>query len=144
MSEKKYTIFVYGTLKKGGGNDRCLKDDDVKFLGKGATAKKFKLYAHSGFPFAQHKPGPKEIKGEVYEIGEKTLMRCDRLEGHPHFYKRQRVNVTMGGKTKRAWLYFINRVPQADYVVEIRDGVFPAKYAKWKAKYEVLLKNKQQ
>jgi gamma-glutamylcyclotransferase (GGCT)/AIG2-like uncharacterized protein YtfP len=38
-------------------------------------------------------PGIFSILGEVYDIDQRTLKDLDYLEGHPHFYRRQLLDV---------------------------------------------------
>ena len=76
-------IFVYGTLKRGYGNNRLLSG--CEFLGEAVTAPKYDLKAR-GIPFLVH--GNYAVHGEVYEADEETVYRMDLLEGHPNFYHR--------------------------------------------------------
>lgn len=75
-------VVVYGTLKRGYGNNRLLK---AVFLSE-CIVDGFKLY-NSGFPVAAVSAG-ESIKGEVWDIGDhvegvgkQTLYNLDRLEG---------------------------------------------------------------
>jgi len=106
----KHMIFVYGTLKRGFGNNRLLSGS--KFVGEARTEGKFALY-ESGIPFVIEDEQVSQVSGEVYEVDEKTLSRLDRLEGHPNWYCRKMVNVSIisegndkVGGTCCAWLYF--------------------------------------
>lgn len=72
-------VTVYGTLKRGYGNNVLLRD--ASFVDT-CTVKGFKLY-NSGFPVAS----PNEdtfISGEVFDIsGDASILKnLDRLEGH--------------------------------------------------------------
>jgi gamma-glutamylcyclotransferase (GGCT)/AIG2-like uncharacterized protein YtfP len=77
-------IVVYGTLKKGYGNNRLL--DKATFVTE-CIVDGFKLY-NSGFPVSAVSAG-ESIKGEVWDIGDpskdavagQTLVNLDRLEG---------------------------------------------------------------
>jgi gamma-glutamylaminecyclotransferase len=93
-------LFVYGTLQRGYGNNRLLKGAD--FIGVGLTDKRFVLY-NCGFPKAvpaeiapQHKA--LFVRGEVWEINEDHLSWCDRLEGHPNWYRRELQRIYMDDK----------------------------------------------
>ena len=47
------------------------------------------------------------IHGELYRVSPTRLAALDRLEGHPHVYRRSRVPVRVKeGPTVDAWLYF--------------------------------------
>jgi gamma-glutamylcyclotransferase (GGCT)/AIG2-like uncharacterized protein YtfP len=40
------------------------------------------------------------------------MQRIDRLEGHPHSYKREKTNIKMqDGQVVEAWLYFYPEIP---------------------------------
>lgn len=101
-------LFVYGTLKRGYGNNRLLWNSD--FLGEGFTIEKFALHQH-GFPVAS-KNGDMDklpILGEVYKVSARDLVSCDMLEGHPSWYRREPVNVklinTLADTTVEANIY---------------------------------------
>ena len=107
---KKNMVFVYGTLKRGFVNNRLLCGS--KFLGKARTEGKFALY-EAGISFVIEDEQVSKISGEVYEVDERTLARLDRLEGHPSWYCRKMVNISINNKdldevTKmiEAWIYF--------------------------------------
>ena len=106
----KHMVFVYGTLKRGFSNNRLLSGS--KFLGEARTEGKFALY-ESGIPFVIEIERVSQISGEVYEVDERTLALLDRLEGHPDWYCRKIVEVTINAdacdeadKTIQAWIYF--------------------------------------
>ncbi|RUM61568.1 MAG: gamma-glutamylcyclotransferase [Persephonella sp.] len=98
----KHYIFVYGTLRKGFGNHYLL--ENAKFIGEGFTKEKYSLYA-TGIPYVVKKPLTK-IKGELYEVDNLTLEEIDYLEGHPHFYERELIDVIVNNKIYKAWIYF--------------------------------------
>jgi|TARA_R100001530_G_scaffold62534_1_gene44985 gamma-glutamylcyclotransferase (GGCT)/AIG2-like uncharacterized protein YtfP len=96
-------LFVYGTLKKGRGNDGLLSTS--KFVGFDKL--KGKLFDLGGCPGYLNQ-GESEVMGEVYEINHPTLMHCDVLEGHPHCYKRE-ILTTNGGLKVWVYIYPENR-----------------------------------
>lgn len=87
-------LFCYGTLKSKYGNNRLLQG--ATFLGEAVTIKKYFL-GSGGIPFAMTSaPEGGEmlpIMGEVWEIDDEHLRRCDNLEGHPSFYTRNTIDV---------------------------------------------------
>jgi gamma-glutamylaminecyclotransferase len=91
-------VFVYGTLKKNFNNHYLLERS--KFEGK-ATISGFKMVDLGAFPGAVRTEDQSVIHGEVYSISLDTLKRLDQLEGHPDFYKRERVSTKYG----QAWVY---------------------------------------
>jgi gamma-glutamylcyclotransferase (GGCT)/AIG2-like uncharacterized protein YtfP len=99
----KFLIFVYGTLKHDFHNHRIIADQ--KFIGHGETlGEHWQMYSLGGFPGVVH--GDKTIVGELYEVDEQAFQRCDRLEGHPHFYRREIVEVLdSDGVVHHPWMY---------------------------------------
>lgn len=79
-------VFVYGTLKRGYGNNRLL--DKAKFAGEHILPG-YKLY-NAGFPVARESIGD-FCKGEIFEIADddkSTLRNLDYLEGEGRMYNR--------------------------------------------------------
>ena len=67
------------------------------------TAKsEYFLYHLGAFP-AVTKGGKDRIAGEVWEVDDAGLQELDWREGHPQFYKREKVSTTTG----TAWMYFL-------------------------------------
>lgn len=101
-----HLIFVYGTLKRGWGNNIIIRDQ--RFIGVAETLEPaYEMYGLGGFPGVVS--GNKTIKGELFEVDDTAFDRCDRLEGHPNFYKRVEIPVvlTVGDEliTQLAWIY---------------------------------------
>lgn len=95
----EHLLLVYGTLKKGYGNNHILKDSE--YIGE-RTISAFTMYHLGGFPAITKEPhGP--ILCELYRINDETLARCDRLEGTPTFYYRELVETEKG---EEAYIYF--------------------------------------
>jgi len=89
-------IFVYGTLKRGFGANRLLRDSQM-------VAEDYIDGAHmvslGGFPgvFLSHREGTTgHVQGEVYEIDDVVLEHLDHYESNGSFYQRQKVT-TRGG-----------------------------------------------
>lgn len=113
----KTILFVYGTLKQGYGNHVFLKDS--KFLGVDSV--RGTLVDLGAFP-GLLKDGDRPVYGELYEVDHATLRNCDRLEGHPNFYRREPV-VTTGGVTCE--VYYLQSHSPRELV--ILPGIWPAK-----------------
>lgn len=98
---KTFFVFVYGTLKRNEPNyhvidpakHQCPETTGVsKFVGSARTETLFPLVIGTRFniPFLLDKPGHgHSIKGEVYEVDDKVLVKLDALEDYPTFYDRE-------------------------------------------------------
>lgn len=101
-------VFVYGTLKRGYGNNRNLSSST--FISEGRTKDNYALY-HCGFPKAVPEDWAKgdeclPVMGEIWEVGGDDLQRMDRLEGHPEWYVRhERTIILPNGEEEQAWIY---------------------------------------
>lgn len=94
-----HRVFVYGTLRKGGGNhERLLKG--AQFVGDAKTKENYIMLA-SGIPFVSEEAGPSQIVGEVYDVTDEELVRLDQLESYypedleKSWYKRQVITVIL-------------------------------------------------
>jgi len=88
-------VFVYGTLKKGGGLHGALSH--AEFVGT-AILHGFALYNLGWFPgIVPDADG--RTHGEVYRVDDATLATLDRIEGTPSLYRREEVSVTVGNAT---------------------------------------------
>lgn len=96
-------VFVYGTLKKGFHNHRCL--EGAAFVKEAILAQSFRMYDTGGFPIilpaSEDKPGYFPT-GEIYELpegrqGELILARLDRLESEGCMYHRRVVPTVEDG-----------------------------------------------
>lgn len=104
---KKTTVFVYGTLRKGGGNHHLLEDAD--FISKGRTTHNaYKMVTNGGYPMVFYS-GPHDghrVFGELYSVNDGTLSMLDNLEGHPVFFRRRQISIEGEFETRQAWMYF--------------------------------------
>ncbi len=117
-------LFCYGTLMRGFGNNRIIADQ--LFIGEGKTIEDYAMYNLGRFPgLKKDKAGGTRIQGEVWQIDEKALANCDRLEGHPNFYRREKINVELksGVGHVSAWCYFFQQ-PIMKFHKKIDDGVW--------------------
>jgi gamma-glutamylcyclotransferase (GGCT)/AIG2-like uncharacterized protein YtfP len=74
------TVFVYGTLKRGGSNHLFLRGQ--KFLGEVRTAPGFTLYSLGEYPGMVRAPGDTQgVTGELWDVDDECLAELDRLEG---------------------------------------------------------------
>jgi gamma-glutamylcyclotransferase (GGCT)/AIG2-like uncharacterized protein YtfP len=109
-------VFVYGTLMQGEHNAGLL--DGSEYLGGAHTGPDFRLLNLGYYPAAIEE-GQTEIVGELYQVDRATLERLDRLEGVPHLYRREKVELD-GGET--AWIYLINPARVDRQTPEIATG----------------------
>lgn len=77
-------VFVYGTLKKGGGNYRLL--ENATFVAKGHTQEKMQMLSAGGFPVVFPDVPRGYVTGEIYAVDDKTLASLDRLESAGSMY----------------------------------------------------------
>lgn len=99
-------VFVYGTLLEGEPNHRFLAK--ARLVGEATTKPEFELRDLGGYPALVH-GGGQAVAGEVYEVDEPTLVRLDRLEGHPRFYRRSRITLA-DGATAETYLLLRHQV----------------------------------
>jgi gamma-glutamylaminecyclotransferase len=89
----KTKVFVYGSLRRGFGNSRLLKNAD--YLGVGQTEPEFTMLNLGAFPGVID-GGDTSITGEIYDVTPTELRRLDQLEGHPDFYRRTPIELVDG------------------------------------------------
>lgn len=99
----KFLVAVYGTLKKGRHNHPLLRGSN--FLGY-CRIPNGTLYVGE-LPYLTDTPG-NGCDAELYEVSEFTRRMLDMLEGHPDFYERRLISVTipLTATTISAWCYF--------------------------------------
>ena len=102
-------IAVYGTLKSGYWNHWYISRS--RLVGTGWTKDKYGLYVQ-GIPYVVKEEEVSQVSVEVYEVDEATLRNVDRLEGHPHGYRREPVDIELdNGEDILAELYFFPNAP---------------------------------
>lgn len=91
LNEYHVEVFVYGTLMAGESNHRLM--NSAEFLGEDAieNAQLVNLGSHPMLV-----PGAGVVYGECYRIPLKMVQVLDRLEGHPHYYRRRWVDLKRG------------------------------------------------
>ena len=74
------TLFIYGTLKRGGSNHVFLSGQ--AFLGPARTAPGFTLYSLGDYPGMVRSPGDTAgVTGELWSVDDSCLAELDHLEG---------------------------------------------------------------
>lgn len=90
MTNSSHLVFVYGTLKRGGGLHRALRESE--FVGSAVTLG-FAMYDLGAFPgIVPHRLGS-SVHGELYKVTDETLGDLDRIEGVPTLYSREIIEV---------------------------------------------------
>ncbi len=112
-------LFVYGTLKRGFGLHRVLKQLDAQFAGAGSI--RARLYDLKDFPGAlPSSVGEHRVEGEIYELKD-PISQLKILDQEEEFYPdsprkslfvREVTKVRLrNGLTREAWVYFLNKKP---------------------------------
>ena len=102
--ERKNLVFVYGTLRNGYGNHHLLKE--AHCYGIGCTDACYAMYLVHGFPYVTSTEARYRIVGELYAVDDDTLNILDSTEGHPIYYERREIPVTVCDEHYTAWMYF--------------------------------------
>lgn len=104
------TVLVYGTLRKGFGNNTYM--NNCEFISKGLTKEKYKLTAN-GIPFVSKSEPISNITIEAYKVPESQMPFIDRLEGYDpgdhegSWYKRSKTKAVLeNGEEIEGYLYF--------------------------------------
>ncbi len=103
------TIFVYGTLKRGGSNHAFLARQ--RFLGTARTTPGFTLYSLGDYPGMVRAPGDIHgVTGELWAVDDACLAELDRLEGLDEgLYERIDVILTPNPLAPSAQTYLYSR-----------------------------------
>lgn len=103
----KEFVAVYGSLRKGFGNNRLLSS--AEFLGDGATIDHFTMHSLGGFPCIVE-DGNCNVAVEVYAVDNDTFERLDMLEGYPDFYNRKLTEICLfSGEQVKCWVYYMDQ-----------------------------------
>lgn len=74
------TVFLYGTLKRGGSNHLFIARQ--RYLGDARTVPGFTLYSLGDYPGMVRAPGDtRGVTGELWVVDDNCLAELDRLEG---------------------------------------------------------------
>jgi len=125
-------LYVYGTLRKGFRLNEYL--GNATFLKK-VTLKGFKMYDNGGsFPYVVHVPNSSAtIVAELYEIDEKILEVCDRIEGIPYHYQRIEINNPETGfiyTVEQKKVQALRRIYSGDWALKGENDVINARSKK--------------
>jgi gamma-glutamylaminecyclotransferase len=97
-------VFVYGTLKQNLGNYSLLTAANAEFIGYDTITGPFTMVTAGGYPIVCHNPDvTHEVYGQIFRIAPEHLDSLDGLEGHPRWYKREKLRTDI--HDLRAWMY---------------------------------------
>jgi len=107
----RHLVGVYGTLKRNRGNHPYMEYADAEFLGDCETKAKMRLCV-DGLPYlikGEHEDG-ENVTIELYSVDDTGLRILDSLEGHPHFYEREKIPLIMkDGSEIEAFVYQVTQ-----------------------------------
>ena len=107
-------LFVYGTLRRGGGNHDKLAG--ARYVSSARTVAGYELVDMGGYP-AVLEQGNDAIAGELYEVDDVLSRALDAFEEVPSLYERKRVRLDpINQQSRRDCLY-----PYADAYVMTRE-----------------------
>jgi len=101
------TIFVYGSLMRGGEGHRLLKS--ARFLGRARTCEPYLLHVGWRWPLLIDKaPAPltAPVWGELYRVSRTLLRQLDAFEDEGTLYCRRRIAVCGDAAPQTAWCWF--------------------------------------
>ena len=98
----KHLVFVYGTLRRGGGRAMPVRFPDAKFIAEAeVSGSLYDLGAHLGLLLDE---SGASVVGEVYEVGDETLNELDEFEASSN-YRRRQVETSLGTRRMACWTY---------------------------------------
>jgi gamma-glutamylcyclotransferase (GGCT)/AIG2-like uncharacterized protein YtfP len=124
-------VAVYGSLRDGLSNHVCLSEYGAEKLGTHVIdGTDYRMVSLGGFPavIPADAVTATPITIEVYRVTDQCLMVLDSLEGHPDWYKREKVETPW----KKAWMYVMPEDMYDDHApVESGDWLdyFTSKFA---------------
>lgn len=97
-----YKLAVYGTLRSRQGINKSwggVLEDQVR-LGEAVLPNEYAIFDLGSFPCVSkvEEPVDNPTVCEVYQVDERALAGCDRIEGHPDFYERRLVDIEGHGE----------------------------------------------
>lgn len=93
-NEGRHTVFVYGSLMKGGYNHPGYMEE-AQFLGD-AYITGFDMYDLGYFPGIRYTEEPHKVLGELYDVSDAEFERICILEGNGSLYQCETVSAVLG------------------------------------------------
>ena len=102
---KLYNLFVYGTLRRGCHNHFFMRD--AKYISHGRTQESMCLVAHVDYkvPLTWPDPNGQTLRGELYEIDERSIMPIHRMEVNSGYEAKWMTIVKDDSQVSRALVY---------------------------------------
>lgn len=99
----KHLVFVYGTLRRGGGALAMPERfPGSKFIADAEVSGQ--LYDLGAYPGLRLGESNSSVTGEVYEVDDETLKRLDEFEASSNYLRKQ-VEISLGARRKACWTY---------------------------------------
>jgi gamma-glutamylcyclotransferase (GGCT)/AIG2-like uncharacterized protein YtfP len=98
----KHLVFVYGTLRRGGGRAMPVRFPGSKFIADAEVSGR--LYDLGAYPGLVVGESDSPVVGEVYEVDEEVLNELDEFEASSR-YRRKRVEIALGAERRTCWTY---------------------------------------
>ena len=121
-------LFVYGTLKRGGGLHHELVRVKARFLRLAKIRGELFHLKGVSYPGAFLSESPSYIQGELFKLANpaETLKRLDRVEGCKEgLFSRKLVEVWAGNRKMKAWTYLCQHEERKSQ--DIRKGIYSAR-----------------
>jgi gamma-glutamylcyclotransferase (GGCT)/AIG2-like uncharacterized protein YtfP len=101
---ESFTLFVYGTLMRGGGRHPLLAGQ--RFLGEARTRSLYGLFDMGAYPgMVRRDADGQAVHGELYEVAVDLLPLLDKAEGAPTLYRLEPIEVEGWDGPASAYLY---------------------------------------
>lgn len=94
MSNNKKKIVTYGSLRLGHGNNRLLRDSELKSTE--VINIPYRMISLGGFPGLIPSDENHDITVEIWEVNDCTYKSVEILEGWPSFYQKALVPTSLG------------------------------------------------
>jgi gamma-glutamylcyclotransferase (GGCT)/AIG2-like uncharacterized protein YtfP len=98
----KHLVFVYGTLRRGGGRVMSVRFPGATFVAEAKVSGS--LYDLGAYPGLLLGESNSSVIGEVYEVDDATLNELDEFEASSR-YRRKQVEIPVGNDRRTCWTY---------------------------------------
>jgi gamma-glutamylcyclotransferase (GGCT)/AIG2-like uncharacterized protein YtfP len=103
-------LFVYGTLRPPregrARSDSRFYPAVAPYVLASEPARLPDAVLYDMGPYPAARPGEGTVLGELLTVRAGGLRVADRIEGHPHLFRRERVVVRRGAESLEAWVYW--------------------------------------